>query len=352
MNALASEQLSYRFGPFVLDPKRRLLTRHGKTVALRPTVFDTLAFLLANPGRVVTKEELLEAVWPGRVVEESNISQTIFMLRNALGEEHPIVTAPGLGYRFTATVTQTRSRRGNGGPFRRDSGVNLQAANEAGPASATTVGDQPGAVRVQTMMGGLVLPFLDQILYATAQRGRRYEGFYRSTRPYAGHPGRFIHDHLLVRMGADGLLRFKMVTGDVFAEGWVLPIQDQLFIIGTEFTGGALLFAVMHGVHTEGVDVLDGITLNTSYDIGRTPTATAFIHQRIGDLTDDSEADDAHLADLATANPIAPQGSVPEALGRHLARDCGPLQVALGGDWVLRLPLARSLSRGPPPDLP
>ena len=223
MNGLASEQLSYRFGPFVLDPKRRLLTRLGKPVALRPTVFDTLAFLLANPGRVVTKEELLEAVWPGRIVEEANISQTIFMLRSALGEEHLIVTAPGLGYRFTATVVHARARRASGGTLLgrspRDSGVTLQAANEAGPASPT-VGDGSSAVRVQTMMGGLILPFLDQILYATALRGRRYEGFYRSTRPYAGHPGRFIHDHLLVRMGVDGLLRFKMVTGDVFAEGW------------------------------------------------------------------------------------------------------------------------------------
>ncbi|HXQ14216.1 MAG TPA: winged helix-turn-helix domain-containing protein [Caulobacteraceae bacterium] len=98
----------YGFGPFVLDGGRRVLTRDGAVVALRPTVFDTLLFLVEHPGRVVTKEELFDAVWPGKVVEESNITQTIFMLRNALGEQHGIVTAPGQGYRFTAPVTSKR----------------------------------------------------------------------------------------------------------------------------------------------------------------------------------------------------------------------------------------------------
>src|SRR5579859_784 len=62
---------------------------------------------------------------------------------------------------------------------------------------------------------GLPLPFLDQMIAATALRAGAYEGFYRSTRPYAGHPGRFIHDHSFVRLGPDGLLRFRMATGGV-----------------------------------------------------------------------------------------------------------------------------------------
>ncbi len=98
----------FAFGPFVLDGARRVLMRDGAAVALRPTVFDTLLYLVEHPGRVVTKEELFDAVWPGKVVEESNISQTIFMLRHALGQTHGIMTAPGQGYRFTQEVKRKR----------------------------------------------------------------------------------------------------------------------------------------------------------------------------------------------------------------------------------------------------
>jgi DNA-binding winged helix-turn-helix (wHTH) protein/tetratricopeptide (TPR) repeat protein len=98
----------YVFGPFRLDPARRELTRDGATISLTPTVFDVLLHLVENHGRVVSKEELLDAVWPRRVVEESNVSQSIFTLRKALNGAAEsgrfIVTAPGRGYRFSAPV--------------------------------------------------------------------------------------------------------------------------------------------------------------------------------------------------------------------------------------------------------
>ena len=98
----------YAFGSFRLDPTRRLLTREGAPVALTPTVFDTLLYLVENSGRVVSKEELLDAVWPRRLVEEANITQTVFTLRKALGDTvdgaRLIATAPGRGYRFTEAV--------------------------------------------------------------------------------------------------------------------------------------------------------------------------------------------------------------------------------------------------------
>jgi DNA-binding winged helix-turn-helix (wHTH) protein/tetratricopeptide (TPR) repeat protein len=97
---------AYAFGPFRLDPIRRRLTRDGEEVTLTPTALDTLIYLVEHPGRVVTKEELLDAVWPNRVVEEANIKQTVFTLRRALGEggERMIATAPGRGYRFAEPV--------------------------------------------------------------------------------------------------------------------------------------------------------------------------------------------------------------------------------------------------------
>ena len=199
---------------------------------------------------------------------------------------------------------------------------------------------------------GLPLPFLDQMVATTSLRAKAYEGIYRSTRPYAGHPGRFIHDHVLVRLGPEGLLLFKMSTGGVAAEGWVLPVQNQLYIIGTEFTGGALTFAILHGVNGVQADILDGLVLTANHDAGRSPAASPVVYERLRDLGDSAEADDATLMTLAAANPVAPVDSVPEDLQRHLARNIGPEAMLNGGDWILRLPLSQTLSRGPLPDLP
>ena len=99
-----SDQL-YRFDEFELDPSRRVLARGDTPVALSPKAFEVLKFLLLTPGRVVTKEELLKAVWPDSYVEESNLAQHISWLRKALKDRSGcIVTIPGRGYQFTAPV--------------------------------------------------------------------------------------------------------------------------------------------------------------------------------------------------------------------------------------------------------
>lgn len=98
----------YRFGWFVLDPKRRTLTCKESLVPLTPKTFDVLAFLVQNPNRVVTKRELLETVWAGSFVEEGVLTQYIFQLRKVLAKDSEdnrwIVTIPGKGYQFTADV--------------------------------------------------------------------------------------------------------------------------------------------------------------------------------------------------------------------------------------------------------
>ena len=101
------------FGRFRLDPQRRVLLHNEETVKLTPKAFDTLFYLVANAGRVVEKDELLSAVWGARIVEEGNLSQTIFSIRKALQREPDadrwIVTAPGRGYRFTAEVVRANA---------------------------------------------------------------------------------------------------------------------------------------------------------------------------------------------------------------------------------------------------
>ncbi len=105
MDSLVADKRAFDFGPFRLDAARRRLTRGGAPVKLPAKQVDVLLYLVENARRVVEKDELLSAVWPGRMIEESSLTQTIFLLRRALQEdegERYIITAPGRGYRFVA----------------------------------------------------------------------------------------------------------------------------------------------------------------------------------------------------------------------------------------------------------
>lgn len=100
----------YEFGPFRLDPVRRLLWREAEVVPLKAKAFETLLVLLEHRGRVLEKDELLGLVWPDAVVEENTLNKNISALRRVLGEstaEHRyIVTVPGRGYSFVAGVRE------------------------------------------------------------------------------------------------------------------------------------------------------------------------------------------------------------------------------------------------------
>jgi Tol biopolymer transport system component/DNA-binding winged helix-turn-helix (wHTH) protein len=100
---------TYGFGPFVLDLEQRLLLRAGETVPLSPKVFDTLAVLVAEQGKVVDKAELLRLVWPDTFVEENNLTQNISALRKFLGDYGYIETIPRRGYRFIVPVEETHA---------------------------------------------------------------------------------------------------------------------------------------------------------------------------------------------------------------------------------------------------
>ena len=99
----------YRFGQFALDSRKRTLSRADSPVSLTAKAFDVLLFLAHNPNRLVTKEELLKAVWGDTFVEEGNLTQYISLLRKALGDvserDRLIVTIARKGYQFTADVT-------------------------------------------------------------------------------------------------------------------------------------------------------------------------------------------------------------------------------------------------------
>jgi len=98
----------YRFEDCELDPARFELRREGETIHVERQVFDVLAYLLAHRDRVVTKAELLDAVWGDRFVSDSALTSRLKTARRAIGDDgrdqRLISTVYGVGYRFVATV--------------------------------------------------------------------------------------------------------------------------------------------------------------------------------------------------------------------------------------------------------
>jgi DNA-binding winged helix-turn-helix (wHTH) protein/TolB-like protein/Flp pilus assembly protein TadD len=101
----------YEFGSFRIDAENRILLQNGEIVPLQPKTFDLLLFLVENRGRILGKDELMTRVWSETVVEESNLTQHIYILRKILsldadGQRY-IETVPKHGYRFAAVVSQS-----------------------------------------------------------------------------------------------------------------------------------------------------------------------------------------------------------------------------------------------------
>jgi DNA-binding winged helix-turn-helix (wHTH) protein len=100
----------FEFGQFRLDVERTRLIREGEIVSLPPKAISLLLILLQHVGRAVEKEELIETLWPDTVVEDSNLTQTVHLLRKAIGKYQDsdifIETLPRFGYRLIADVRE------------------------------------------------------------------------------------------------------------------------------------------------------------------------------------------------------------------------------------------------------
>src|SRR5579872_6465088 len=145
----------YEFGPFRLDPAKRVLLRDGDPVPLTPKVFDTLLVLVQNSGQPISRDELMQAVWPDSFVEEGNLTQNISVLRKALGNRNRyIVTIPGRGYQFVEPVLEIEGKEG--GP-----------AEQASFAPSARQNDMRGSLYRSPKWGLLLLALL-VIAIATA----------------------------------------------------------------------------------------------------------------------------------------------------------------------------------------
>jgi Tol biopolymer transport system component/DNA-binding winged helix-turn-helix (wHTH) protein len=148
---------AFAFGPFVADTVTRRLWRDGHPVPITAKTFDVLVVLLEHRDRLVTKDELLDRVWPDTAVQENNLARQVSSLRRALGQ-HPdeadyILTIPGQGYRFVATAQEiselpggVRDLNGAHHPVvtEADNIDDLRGDDEpAGPPPVTIVPDTP-----------------------------------------------------------------------------------------------------------------------------------------------------------------------------------------------------------------
>src|SRR5215472_2063419 len=102
----------FRFGDHVLDVERRELRRGGEPVALEPQVFDLLVYLVRNRSRVVTKDDLIEGVWGGRIVSDSTLTTRLNAARKAVNDtgtaQNTIRTVQRRGVRFIGEVSEDR----------------------------------------------------------------------------------------------------------------------------------------------------------------------------------------------------------------------------------------------------
>jgi DNA-binding winged helix-turn-helix (wHTH) protein/TolB-like protein/tetratricopeptide (TPR) repeat protein len=164
----------YAFGDFVLErSQQRVLGRDGTEIALTPRLFHALLLFVESPGRLIEKDTLMRALWPGLVVEENNLSQVISALRRVLGDgprdgtqgNRYIATVPRVGFRFVAQVRALTDEP----PC--DAGSPLASAAEAGTplASPLSSSGPTAAAAAQAAAPTMVHP-----PDAAARRSRRW----------------------------------------------------------------------------------------------------------------------------------------------------------------------------------
>ena len=222
------------------------------------------------------------------------------------------------------------------------------------PALAAKLGVGAGAaggglLGPATAFGGL-LPavVVREALALTSLRGDDYEGLWRTTRLSNEMAGRFVHDPLLIRKEANGLLSLRVGVEDMRFEGWTFMTQTQLFTFAADANTGVFVFSIFNAVLRHRAEALDGLTLTLQRNGGGTPVVAACFLERVGELSGDRAADDAAYEASIRPTPELEEGDVPEAVRARLFRDVGPEALKLGGAALMTMGFGDSLSRGPP----
>ena len=243
----------YVFGSFSLNARSRTLEHGGRSVALTPKAFEVLLLLIQHSGDVVSKDQLMRAVWPHSFVEESNLTQTVFMLRKALGEtpqQRYILTVPGRGYRFVADV----NRVSHIDDVARSSSIGtqlLETAPSTVPGEDASGSDRPCATSLHSewaeglqtsgrVRRALALTFVGVLLAFVGAGLVAYYHQSRSRGNAEGVRGRFML----------AVLPFQNLTGDgaqeYFSDGLTEELITELGTLDPEHIGVIARSSVMH----------------------------------------------------------------------------------------------------------
>src|SRR5262245_11078748 len=136
--------MAYRIGAYLLDPEAYELRRDGVLIPVEPQVFELLAFLIASRERALSKDEIIERVWAGRIVSDATLSSRIRTARQVLGDDGSaqrlIRTIHGRGFRFVGEVEEVSSVASNG-------------PRQAGPVAAHDDGEASAAISAKPDAG-------------------------------------------------------------------------------------------------------------------------------------------------------------------------------------------------------
>jgi TolB-like protein/DNA-binding winged helix-turn-helix (wHTH) protein/Tfp pilus assembly protein PilF len=270
--ANASGAQTFVFEGFQLDVARRKLTGPDGPIEVPSRAFDVLLYMVTHPGELLDKARLMQAVWPGTVVEEGNLSQCIFALRRAFGdtatEPRFIATVPGRGYQFVAQVRElphdvatdeiatTRSRR----PAYAVAvaiAIALLVAFRFWPASTTTGVVNSGPEPVPASIA--VLPFADlsstrdmeYFADGLAEELRNSLSKVRGLRLIGRHSSSAMGQSDDARSFGERLHVAAILEGSVRKEGDRIDIKVHL----TRIRDGVILWSEMYDRHFD--DVLD-----------------------------------------------------------------------------------------------
>ncbi len=180
----------------------------------------------------------------------------------------------------------------------------------------------------------------------TERKAPVYCGFWRSTRPSAIMPGKLFYGYGIFRSAPNGFLEVRVGSSGLSFDGWGFVSDGNLFAFLSDSEGCTPLFFIFKGIPLPKAMLLDGLLMLPGLDSARTPSAVPVIIERIGDLTGDTDADEATYAKLLQRESAADE-HVAETVRRHLLRDTGPAAAAAGGDMFLMA--SGRLSRGTSP---
>lgn len=170
-----------------------------------------------------------------------------------------------------------------------------------------------------------------------------YEGFWRTTHASVFQPGCFCQQHGMIRIER-GELQFELGADGIRYGGSMSPVEGQVFAIASDSVRQVPSFLILNVVPMPKIVLMDGLLVAASSSL-RIPTAYSILFERVGDLTGDRAADDAHATSLMQRPEFVDDDDVTEVVRQHLLRDFGPKAASEGGEMMLSAPLTPRLAQ-------